>query len=113
MKEVYHEKIRCSGYRWWPGGSDCAIRLAQRGKKVAIVEKKHFGGTCTNVGCIPTKALLYVSGLYAGIKEKGKRLGLSGELSYDLKGMKKHMERSILMSRKGTEALLKNMVWLL
>jgi len=68
-----------------PGGSDCAIRLAQRGKKVAIVEKKHFGGTCTNVGCIPTKALLYVSGLYAGIKEKGKRL----------------------MSRKGTEALLK------
>ena len=90
-----------------PGGSDCAIRLAQRGKKVAIVEKKHFGGTCTNVGCIPTKGLLYVSGLYAGIKEKGKRLGLSGELSYDLKGMKKHMERSILMSRKGTEALLK------
>ncbi|OAA31427.1 hypothetical protein AT15_07990 [Kosmotoga arenicorallina S304] len=90
-----------------PGGSDCAIRLAQRGKKVAIVEQKFFGGTCTNVGCIPTKALLHASGLYAGIKERGKRLGLSGELSFDLNGMKKHMERSVMMSRKGTEALLK------
>lgn len=90
-----------------PGGSDCAIRLAQRGKKVAIVEQKFFGGTCTNVGCIPTKALLHASGLYAGIKERGKRLGLSGELSFDFNSMKKHMERSVMMSRKGTETLLK------
>ncbi|AKI97084.1 dihydrolipoyl dehydrogenase [Kosmotoga pacifica] len=90
-----------------PGGSDCAIRLAQRGKRVAIVEKEHFGGTCTNVGCIPTKALLSASELYARVREKGKRFGITGEVSYDLKTMLKHMERSVLMSRKGTETLLK------
>jgi len=90
-----------------PGGSDCAIRLSQRGKKVAIVERKEFGGTCTNVGCIPTKALLTVAKLYSDIKEKGKRLGVLAQVDIDLKTVMKHMNRSILMSRKGTETLLK------
>lgn len=90
-----------------PGGSDCAIRLSQRGKKVAIVERKEFGGTCTNVGCIPTKALLTVAKLYSDVKEKGKRFGVLAQVDIDLKTVMKHMNRSILMSRKGTETLLR------
>ena len=48
-----------------PGGYVCAIRAAQLGLKTAIVEKrKTFGGTCLNIGCIPSKALLYASEVY-------------------------------------------------
>src|SRR5438128_5386959 len=48
-----------------PGGYVCAIRAAQLGLKTAVVEKdKTFGGTCLNVGCIPSKALLYASELF-------------------------------------------------
>lgn len=42
-----------------PGGYVAAIRAAQRGAKVAIVEKQYMGGTCLNVGCIPSKAMLH------------------------------------------------------
>src|SRR5213592_1698572 len=70
-----------------PGGYVCAIRAAQLGMKVAVVEKdKTFGGTCLNVGCIPSKALLHASELYEesahgtltkwGIKAKGVELDL-------------------------------------
>lgn len=44
-----------------PGGYPCAIRLAQEGKKVAILEKDKWGGVCLNVGCIPSKALIHAS----------------------------------------------------
>src|SRR3954454_10038451 len=48
-----------------PGGYVCAIRAAQLGMKVAVVEKdKTFGGTCLNIGCIRSKALLYASELF-------------------------------------------------
>ena len=49
-----------------PGGYVCAIRAAQLGMKVAVVEKRAtHGGTCLNVGCIPSKALLHASEAYA------------------------------------------------
>jgi len=49
-----------------PGGYVCAIRAAQLGMKVAVVEKlKTLGGTCLNIGCIPSKALLYASEMFA------------------------------------------------
>src|SRR5215471_12714228 len=44
-----------------PGGYVAAIRAAQRGARVAIVEKQYMGGTCLNVGCIPSKAMLHVA----------------------------------------------------
>ena len=48
-----------------PGGYVCAIRAAQLGMKVAVVEKwPTFGGTCLNIGCIPSKALLHASELF-------------------------------------------------
>ena len=56
-----------------PGGYVCAIRAAQLGMKVAVVEKrKTLGGTCLNVGCIPSKALLYASEMF---EEAGHGLG--------------------------------------
>ncbi len=75
-----------------PGGYVSAIRAAQLGMKVACVEKDNtLGGTCLNVGCIPSKALLESSELYAQAKEKLKDHGiLIGDLSLDLK---KFMER--------------------
>ena len=55
-----------------PGGYVCAIRAAQLGLKVAVVEKRAtLGGTCLNVGCIPSKALLHASELF---DEAGARL---------------------------------------
>ena len=48
-----------------PGGYVCAIRAAQLGMKVAVVEmRKTLGGTCLNIGCIPSKALLYASEMF-------------------------------------------------
>ena len=56
-----------------PGGYVCAIRAAQLGMKVAVVEKrKTLGGTCLNIGCIPSKALLHASEMF---EEAGARLG--------------------------------------
>ena len=55
-----------------PGGYVAAIRAAQLGARVAIVEKQYIGGTCLNVGCIPSKALLHIAQLYAEMGELGK-----------------------------------------
>ena len=91
-----------------PGGYVCAIRIAQLGKKVALVEKEYLGGTCTNWGCIPTKAMLTSAHLYTEIADKSKRLGIGiSGLEYDLKKIMSHVNRTITMSRKGIEHLLK------
>ncbi|HQC14563.1 dihydrolipoyl dehydrogenase [Mesotoga prima] len=91
-----------------PGGYVCAIRIAQLGKSVALVEKENLGGTCTNWGCIPTKAMLTSAHLYTEINEKSKRLGIDASgLGYDLKRIMSHTNRTITMSRKGIEHLLK------
>lgn len=91
-----------------PGGYVAAIRLSQLGKKVALVEKENFGGTCTNKGCIPTKALLTSAHLYQEIIEKSSKMGiLVDKVEYDLLKIMKHMEKSVTMSRKGIEFLMK------
>ncbi|KLO23786.1 dihydrolipoamide dehydrogenase [Marinitoga sp. 1197] len=91
-----------------PGGYVAAIRLSQLGKKVALIEKEHLGGTCTNKGCIPTKALLTATHLYTDIITKSKKFGIKVEnISYELSGILKHMNKSIVMSRKGIEYLMK------
>ena len=59
-----------------PGGYVCAIRAAQLGLKTAVVEKRAtFGGTCLNIGCIPSKALLHASELF---EEAGHSFGKMG-----------------------------------
>jgi len=89
-----------------PGGYVAAIRLAQLGKKVAVIEKDNVGGTCTNWGCIPTKAMLTASHLYTDIISKSKKMGIKVDnVDYDLAGIMKHMKKSVTMSRKGIEFL--------
>ena len=91
-----------------PGGYVCAIRLSQLGRKVALVEKEYLGGTCTNWGCIPTKAMLISAHLFSEIKDKSKRLGIDvSDLNYRLDGIMSHMNRTVTTSRKGIELLLK------
>lgn len=60
-----------------PGGYVCAIRAAQLGADVTIIEKHKFGGTCLNVGCIPTKVLLHTAKIYKTLREEAEDLGLS------------------------------------
>jgi dihydrolipoamide dehydrogenase len=62
-----------------PGGYVCAIRAAQLGKKVAIVDKQWLGGVCLNVGCIPSKALLKNAEVAHTLRERGKEFGFSFE----------------------------------
>src|SRR4029079_14678766 len=69
-----------------PGGYVCAIRAAQLGMKVAVVEKRATpGGTCLNVGCIPSKALLDSSELFEQARHKFSHHGIGvGEVRLDL-----------------------------
>jgi dihydrolipoamide dehydrogenase len=60
-----------------PGGYVCAIRAAQLGLKVAVVEKKWWGGVCLNVGCIPSKALLRNAEIAHILQKRGKDFGFS------------------------------------
>ena len=62
-----------------PGGYVAAIRAAQLGAKVTLIEKQYVGGTCLNVGCIPTKCLLHSAELMEDIKNQGKEIGVEVE----------------------------------
>src|SRR6185312_13497160 len=63
-----------------PGGYVCAIRAAQLGMKVAVVEKwPTLGGTCLNIGCIPSKALLYATEMFEDANHQFKQLGIDIE----------------------------------
>ncbi len=92
-----------------PGGYVCAIRCAQLGMKVAIIEKYNtLGGTCLNVGCIPSKALLDSSEHYHNASEKFKEHGLNvSGLKLDLKQMIKRKGDVVDQTCKGVEFLMK------
>lgn len=60
-----------------PGGYVCAIRLAQLGKKTAIIEKEFYGGVCLNVGCIPSKALIYAANQYHRTQHELEDVGIT------------------------------------
>ena len=71
-----------------PGGYVCAIRAAQLGLKTAVVEKeKTFGGTCLNVGCIPSKALLHASESFHEAEHDFAALGIKVKSELDLPAM--------------------------
>ena len=89
-----------------PAGYVCSIKMAQLGLKVLTVEREHAGGTCTNRGCIPTKAFLHVAHTLDLIK-KATNFGVNAKYDVDFSRVKKHVERAILTSRKGVEYLLK------
>ena len=92
-----------------PGGYVCAIRAAQLGLKVAVVEKREtYGGTCLNIGCIPSKALLHASEMYGEAGHAFAGLGIKvGKLELDLPGMHKHKDETVDANVKGVSFLFK------
>ena len=62
-----------------PGGYVCAIRLAQLGKKTAVIEKENVGGVCLNVGCIPSKALIHAATVYANLEHELPLMGITAK----------------------------------
>jgi dihydrolipoamide dehydrogenase len=91
-----------------PGGYVCAIRAAQLGLKVAVVEKRaQHGGTCLNVGCIPSKALLHASELYEEAGHKFAGMGINVSPSLDLAKMQSFKSEGIKGNVDGVAFLLK------
>jgi dihydrolipoamide dehydrogenase len=91
-----------------PGGYVCAIKAAQLGMKVAIVEKRPtFGGTCLNIGCIPSKALLHASEMYHEASHGFDELGIKVSPKLDLKTMHGHKEAVVKSNVDGIEFLFK------
>ena len=92
-----------------PGGYVCAIRCAQLGLKTACVEGRgSLGGTCLNVGCIPSKALLHATELYHEAHENFAKMGLMGKSpSVDFKKMLSYKQSVIDSNTQGIEFLFK------
>jgi dihydrolipoamide dehydrogenase len=92
-----------------PGGYVCALRAAQLGLKTAVVEKRAtFGGTCLNVGCIPSKALLHASELFEEAGHKFEKMGIRvGTPKLDLAAMMKFKDEGVDGNVKGVDFLLK------
>jgi dihydrolipoamide dehydrogenase len=92
-----------------PGGYVCAIRAAQLGMKVAVVEKwPTFGGTCLNVGCIPSKALLQASERYEEVSHMLPKMGIEvGKPKLDLSTMMKFKTDGVDGNVKGVGFLFK------
>lgn len=91
-----------------PGGYVAAIKAAQLGMKVACVEKRGaLGGTCLNVGCIPSKALLQSSHLFEEIEQHAKDHGINASAKLDLKTMLARKDKVVEDLTKGIEGLFK------
>ena len=92
-----------------PGGYVCAIRAAQLGLKTAVVEKeKTVGGTCLNIGCIPSKALLHASELFEEAGHSFAKMGIGvGTPKLDLKTMLGFKDQAIDGNVKGVDFLFK------
>jgi dihydrolipoamide dehydrogenase len=91
-----------------PGGYVCAIRAAQLGMKVAVVEKRAtFGGTCLNVGCIPSKALLHASEAFEAAGHEFEAMGISADPKLDLAKMLAYKDQGVKGNVDGVAFLLK------
>ena len=92
-----------------PGGYVCAIKAAQLGFKTACVEsKKTLGGTCLNIGCIPSKSLLHSSEMYYKVQKEFNNLGIEfSDIKLNLTKMMNNKNKSVLTLTKGVEFLFK------
>lgn len=91
-----------------PGGYVCAIRAAQLGMKVAVIEKRPtHGGTCLNVGCIPSKALLHASHAYDDAKHAFSAMGIAADPTFDLQKMMAFKRDGVKGNVEGVGFLLK------
>ncbi len=91
-----------------PGGYVCAIRLAQLGLKTACIESRgSLGGTCLNIGCIPSKSLLNLSEEYHKVQNLSNKGIEIGEVKLNLPKMMKSKDKAVTVLTKGVEFLLK------
>jgi len=92
-----------------PGGYVCAIRAAQLGLKVAVVEKrKTFGGTCLNIGCIPSKAILYASDKFAEAEHDLAAFGVvTSPPKLDINAFMRHKDETVAANVNGVAFLFK------
>lgn len=91
-----------------PGGYVAAIRAAQLGAEVTVIEKEYLGGTCLNIGCIPTKSLLHSAELFEQIKHQGKELGINATgLSVDFSQVMAHKNAISKQLTSGVAGLFK------
>ncbi len=90
------------------GGSPLAVRLAEKGRSTAVIEREKFGGTCVNVGCTPTKAYV-ASARTAHVARRAADYGvkLAGDVSVDLAQVKARKDKIIGQSRNGVEKWLR------
>lgn len=103
MEQQYNLVVIGAG----PGGYVAAIKAAQLGMKVAVVENREVGGTCLNRGCIPTKTLMHSAHLYHEVKNF-EAVGLKVEgLSYDIKKIHERKEEVVDKLRTGISQLFK------
>ena len=102
------EKFQATVIGGGPGGYVCAIRLAQLGFKTACIESRGtLGGTCLNIGCIPSKSLLNLSENF--IKAKNfSNIGIEvGEVKLNLQKMMQNKDKAVTTLTKGVEFLFK------
>ena len=91
-----------------PGGYVCAIRLAQLGLKTACIESRgSLGGTCLNIGCIPSKSLLNLSEEFHKVKDLSNKGIEVGQVKLNLPKMMKSKDKAVTVLTKGVEFLLK------
>lgn len=90
-----------------PGGYVAALRAAQYGRKVAIVEERELGGTCLNRGCIPTKYLLHIAELYEMTNRLAKDGVFKTQTDFDFHKIMERKDGTVKILRSGIENLLK------
>ena len=91
-----------------PGGYNAAIRLGQLGLKAACVDRRGtFGGTCLNIGCIPSKALLHTSELFEEASKDFAKLGIKTSVALDLPTMMAHKDKVVGELTRGVDFLLR------
>ena len=102
------EKFKAVVIGGGPGGYVCAIRLAQLGLKTACIDSRgSLGGTCLNVGCIPSKSLLNLSEEFHKVKNLSSKGIEVGEVKLNLNKMMKNKDKAVMILTKGVEFLLK------
>ncbi|MDO5417413.1 MAG: dihydrolipoyl dehydrogenase [Lachnospiraceae bacterium] len=83
-----------------PGGYTAALEAADLGMKVAVVEERELGGVCVNRGCIPTKALLYASGLFSQMQSSDEFGIFTDQVTFDYGKMQKYKDKSVCIYRQ-------------